>query len=206
MLSPAQIGRAENFAEIAKKTFSTRGGQAFDNMGEGLPALLGLYVLECFGLESWQLKQGKHDGEFLLVVNGEMQMYYQSPSVSAHNIVLWAENIDFVKGSEFLFKHAPVQADERVAATIMNAFELVRGNWAFETLELREADLKDEYGLAMQQITLKDERVMTMTILKLIIWFRQGRIRAMAMCKDSAKGVAVLELDQLFDSDEDCST
>lgn len=206
VLSPAQIDRVGSFARITKETFLTRGGHVFDSMGEGLPALLGLYVLECFGSESWQLKQA--DDKFLLVVDRvfgakRTPVYYQSPSVSAHDIVFWAEKVDFVKGSEFLFKHTPMPADERVAATIINAFELIRENWAFETLKLRKADLKDDYGLAMQQITLVDKSVMTMTVLKLIIWFRQGRIRAMAMCVDTAKGMAMLDLD-LF-SDEDYS-
>ena len=168
----------------------------FSDRGEGLPCLLALYVLECFGSTSWQLKQAEDN--FLLVVDREIgvnkvPVYYQSPLVSAEDIVFWVERDDFVKGSVFLFKHTPVPADERVAATIINAFELIRKDGVFEILKLRKADLKDSYGLAMQQITLVDKSVMTMTVLKMIIWFRQGRIQALATCADVKKSMVLMD-------------
>jgi hypothetical protein len=204
VLNKAQIDQVENFARVTKETFLIKAVQIYDfpNMSEGLPALLALYVLECFGSTSWQLKQV--DDKFLLVVDRvsavkQTKVYYQSPLASAIDIVAWVERADFVKGSEFLFKHTPVPVDERVAATIINAFELIRGDWAFEILKLRKADLKDDYGLAMQQITLRDKSVMTMTVLKLIIWFRQGRIRAMATCVDYTQSLSMVGKNLLFD-------
>ena len=198
VLNPAQIGQVENFAQITKETFLTRASciYEFSDKGEGLPCLLALYVLECFGSTSWQLKQAEDN--FLLVVDREIgvnkvPVYYQSPLVSAEDIVFWVERDDFVKGSVFLFKHTPVPADERVAATIINAFELIRKDGVFEILKLRKADLKDSYGLAMQQITLVDKSVMTMTVLKMIIWFRQGRIQALATCADVKKSMVLMD-------------
>jgi hypothetical protein len=197
VLSTAQSDAVHRFARITQDTFLSRENKFwFESMDEGMPALLVMYVQECLGSKSWKLKQV--DQHFMLVADlvikaGEKTVSYASPRVSGQDIVLWVERADFVNGCQLLFKHVPVSADELKAETIMNAFALIKKNWAFGALKLREADLKDDYGLAMQHITTSDQGVMTVTVLKLIIWFRQGRIKAMATCVDPRAAFALLD-------------
>jgi len=199
LLSPTQMDRGENFSRITEKTFLTRSRDYFEFkiMEDDLPILLGLYVLECFGFESWRLRQ--EDEKFSLIVNRPYEgkkssVFFHSPWVSAHHIVLWVECADFVECSQLLFKHAPVPEEMQVVAqsTIINAFERIRKNWEFDVLQLRKADPKDMYGLSMQHITVANQSVMTVTILKLILWFHQGRISIMATEVSPEKGIAML--------------
>jgi hypothetical protein len=200
--SALRVTQEAQFFKTAKKIFSLRSNEESDFyfMGEGLPAFLALYVVEWFGSESWRL-QNKGE-EFRLVMNRKYAddkpvVSYESPYVSGKNIVFWIEHPDFVKDSLALFPYTPVSKDERVSYSIMKAFEEIRVSKSFTTLQLRKADVYDDYGLAKQQITVRGKQVI-LTVLKLVIWYRLGRITCMATRLDPLASLSQLKEDQLL--------
>jgi hypothetical protein len=152
---------------------------------EETPAFLALYVLECFGMESWKLEQVK-DKYKLVLDRGEdgTVIDYSSSLVRANDIVLWVERDEFVKSSRTLFKYTPVPKEKGVAELILKSFEKIRLDKKFEVLELCDATELDHHGLVMKTITLKDKTVLTCSMVKLFVWFFLGKIDSMATAKD----------------------
>ena len=184
VLSAAKVDVAEKAGLGVAETFAMRSNDARDLLiEEDVPAILGLYVLECFGESSWKLEQA--DKKFRLVLRREYPktgkvITKASPFVSGKDIVFWIERPEFVTATKAVFEFRPFLADELMANTIANAFERIRKSSAFQTLRLRVSARKDAFGLSMRQITLKDGSAMSFSLVKLIIWFYMGKIEAMA--------------------------
>lgn len=184
VLNPAQIDMFGKFQNVVFETFAMRSEHKVEEeiFGDTF-ALLRLFVLECFGADSWNLHQV--GDKFKLVAVRKLSgagrfAEFSSPLGSMADIVFWTEREEFVKLSHWMFKPTPLPTDELVASTVANAFLEIKDFWGFKVLGLRGVGGKDAFGLSMLQITTKNLGVLTVSRIKLVTWFRLGRIDSMA--------------------------